>query len=361
MMIPPSATLGELREIAGGELRGASPHMTITGVASIAEATSEQITWVASSRFARELPNCRAGAVVISASLGDIGIPAIITPDPELAIARILERFRSPIERPLEGVHSAAIIAATATLGKNTRIGPVVRVGDRSRIGDRCILHAGAHVASDCDVGQDCEIFPHVYIGDGCVLANRVVIKPGAVVGSDGFGFIFRNGAHHRVPHAGIVIVEDDVEIGANSCIDRAKVGATIIGRGTKIDNQVQVAHNCRLGSHCILAGKTGLSGSVRIGNGVVMGGGAGAIHGVNICDGARIAIASIITKDLTCVGDYSGVPARPHVEHNRAIAAMRRSRETVSRVRQLERRIADLEASLHDGQRTTYNPEASP
>src|SRR5262249_25546665 len=162
----------------------------------------------------------------------------------------------------------------------------------------------------------DCEIFPNVYIGDRCVLGDRVVVKPGAVIGSDGFGLIFREGRHQRVPQIGNVILEDDVEIGANSCVDRAKFGATVVGRGTKIDNLVQVAHNCTTGPHCILAGQVGLSGSVHLGAGVLMGGRAGSTHGVTICDGVRMGLTSVATKDLTTPGDYAGTPARPHIEH---------------------------------------------
>lgn len=358
-MMQHAVTLGELCEMVGGELRGARPDILIAGVASIADSAPDEITWLSHPRFVAALRTCRAAAVITSAALGDVPVPAILTADPEQAVACVLERFRIPIAIPDEGVHVAAVVAPNAKLGAGVRIGAFVHVGPDAYVGDGCVLHPGVRIGSGCKLGAGCEIFPNVSIGDRGILRDRVVLKPGAVVGSDGFGFIFRDGVHRRIPHVGIVILEDDVEVGANSCIDRAKVGATVIGRGTKIDNLVQIAHNCRLGAHCILVGQVGISGSVSLGNGVIMGGRAGATDGVGICDSARIGGTAIVTKNITVPGDYAGMPARPRVEHNRAVAAIRRAHESRSHVKQLERRVAELEALLHGVQSRIFSAES--
>lgn len=348
--IPPlPATLGELADLVGGTLRGGDRATAIRGISSVEAAGPDQITWIADAAHARQLGASKAAAVIVAPNHGETPMPAILARDPQAAVSRVLARFETPQERPAPGVHPTAIIGPGAEIGANAAVGAYVWVGSGARIGSGTRLHAGVFIGAGTQIGRDCELWPRVYVADRCRLGDRVVVKPGAVIGSDGFGFIFRDGGHRRIPQIGLVVLEDDVEIGANSCIDRAKFGQTIIHRGTKIDNLVQVAHNCDIGPHCILTGQVGLSGSVTTGVGVVFAGASGAIPAVRICDGVTLAAKTVVTKDIDRPGGYSGNPARPHGEQQRIQAASRRLPELLTQIRELTQRVAQLEAAMHD------------
>ena len=346
---PAPATLSELAALVGGSLRGGTPDQPIHGVSSVADAGPTDITWVSGRSYLKSLADSRAGAVLISPSLGATPMPAILTADPEDAVRRVLTRFEVAHERPPPGIHPTAIIGAGAELAADVAIGPCARVGAAATIGPRTRIHAGVHLGAACRIGADCELWPNVFVADRCRVGDRVVIKPGAVIGTEGFGFIFREGEHRRVPQIGIVVIEDDVQIGANTCIDRAKFGATIIGRGTKIDNLVQIAHNCKIGPNCIMAGQVALAGSVRLGMGVILAGRAAVIDGMSVGDGAKIAVGSIAFKDIEPGGAYFGTPARPHIEFFRAMAAVQRVPDLIARFEELSKRMSELEAAMHD------------
>ncbi|MEE8169881.1 MAG: UDP-3-O-(3-hydroxymyristoyl)glucosamine N-acyltransferase, partial [Phycisphaerae bacterium] len=320
-----------------------------SNVSTIDDAGGEDVTWVVDSKNARRLVASRAAAVIVSEAIKDTPMPAIVVADPEAAVADVLAHFERPQARPEAGVHQTAVVAGDARLGKSVAIGPHVTVGSGAWIGDRTKLHAGVYLGDGARVGADCELWPSVFVSDRSRLGDRVVIKPGSVIGSDGFGFIYRDNRHRRIPQIGIVVIEDDVDVGANVCIDRAKCGETTIGRGTKIDNLVQVAHNCRVGPNSILVAQVGLSGSVRLGAGVLMAGASGAIPGVTIGDGARVGAVSVATKDLASGGDYWGTPAQPSRKQFRDLAAVRRIADLITKVRQLSQRVAELERTMHD------------
>jgi len=318
----------------------------VRGIAAIADAGPEQVTWVKGHRHARAIAMSKAGVVIVPEGFGAMTIPAIVVKDVEFAIVRVLAYFEPARERPMPGVHPSAVVADDASIDPTAAIGAHARIGQGVRIGERTAVHGGAHLAAGASVGRDCVIGENVYVGDRCRIGNRVVIKPGAVIGSNGFGFHFRDGRHVRIPQIGIVVLEDDVEIGANACVDRAKVATTLIGRGSKIDNLVQVAHNCTLGPLCIVAAQTGMSGSTRVGTGVVFAGQAASTHDVTIASGVRLGGRAVATKDILEPGDYLGYPAQPENEYKRQTVAQRRLPELLETIKDLTRRVADLEAA---------------
>jgi UDP-3-O-[3-hydroxymyristoyl] glucosamine N-acyltransferase len=245
----------------------------------------------------------------------------------DLAVVKVLEAFAPPATLPALGVHASAVIDASATIGKDARIGPLVSVGAGSKIAAGCVLHAGARVGANVTMGEHCVIHSNAFIDERCVLGARVIIHASAVIGGDGFGY--RPAADGksltRIPHTGNVVLDDDVEIGANTCVDRAKFGSTRIGAGTKIDNLCQIAHGCRIGRMTVIAGMSGLAGSVTVGNGVQIGGYCGIGDHKTIGDGARLAAKSAVMNDIPAGATWGGMPAQDIREELRVIAAIRK------------------------------------
>lgn len=343
----PVHTIAELARLVGGELRG-DGCATITGVADVRDAGPGEATWVSRDSFVEKLKSSRAGVVLVPKHFGETPMPAILCDKIEPAIAALLGAFATPVSRPADGIHPTAVVDKSATIGERPAIGPHVVLEAGVRIGSRCVLHAGVFVGRDTVIGDDCELWPNAVIRNGCQVGSRVSIHPCAVIGKDGFGFYFNGTQHIRIPHVGGVIIEDDVEIGACSCVDRAKFGNTVVARGTKIDNQVQVAHNCRVGQHNAFAGHTGLSGSVRTGDYCVMGGRATVFDNVNIGHQVQLGGMTVVTKDLPDGLKASGFPAQELQTELREKAAVRRLPEYYKKIKDLIERVERLEASAH-------------
>jgi UDP-3-O-[3-hydroxymyristoyl] glucosamine N-acyltransferase len=318
----------------------------VGGVASLAEAGDDDISFVGSEAYIDELPGTRALAIIVQTRVtlpATWTRPAFRVDDAELAVAKVLNRFARPIPQPPAGIDPTASIAATAILGEGVAIGPHAVVGQRSRIGNNTVLHAGAFVGEDVIIGSDCQVFPSVVIRERITIGNRVIIHAGAVLGTDGFGYRWDGKQHAKVPHIGTVIVEDDAEIGSCVCIDRAKFSATRIGRGTKIDNLVQIGHNAQIGPHCILVGQVGIAGSARLGAGVVLGGQTAVRDHITVGDGAMAAACSAIAEDVDPKTIVSGTPALPHRQSLREQAALRRLPDLVVQVRKLQEAVDEL------------------
>ncbi len=288
----------------------------------------------------------RAAAIIGPVALLRTEPRGIITDDPEAAVADVLDAFLIPPERPPLGVHPTASVAPTATLGGGVAIGAGAVLHAGVRIGERTVIHEGVTLGRQVTVGEDCEIFDHCVVYDRCSVGDRVILHAGVVIGADGFGYLFRDGRHRKLAHIGTVVIEDDVEIGANTCVDRGKLGATRIGRGSKIDNLVMVAHNVRIGPLCVLAGQCGLSGSVRLGTGVALGGQAGVVHGVRVGDGVKAAAQSGIIGDIKTGAVVFGMPARDRLKAMRDAARVRKLGELFEQVADLKQRVAQLEAA---------------
>lgn len=322
----------------------------IDSIAAVEEAGPQQLTYVASDQYLPLLAASQAGAVIIHRRLR---IPAqwedraLRVDDPELAMAQVLALFAPPVPRPPIGVDPTARVAGSARLDPDVAIGPHVVVGANTRIGRGSVLHAGAFVGDDVALGEQCEIFPNVVIRERITIGSRVIIHAGSVLGTDGFGYRWDGRQHQKVPQIGTVIIEDDVEIGSCVCIDRAKFSSTRVGRGTKIDNLVQVGHNVQIGPHCIIVGQAALAGSARLGIGVVLGGQTAVRDHVSIGDGAMAAACSAIAEDVDPKTVVSGTPALPHRQSLREQAALRRLPDLVVQVRKLQEQIAELRKQL--------------
>ncbi len=340
-------TVGQLAGIVGGKVRGDAT-VAIRGVADVSEAGPNDATWVNREKYAGKLKSSRAGAVLVPADFGSTPMSAILCDKIEPAVARLLGAFAPPISRPDPGVHPSAVVHPSAQIGSNPSIGPHVVIDSDVRIGASCVIHAGAFVGRGSTIGDDCLLWPNVVIRDGCRVGHRVIIHSSSVIGADGFGYFFDQGRHNKVPHIGGVILEDDVEIGACTCVDRSKFGYTVVGAGTKIDNQVQVAHNVRIGRHCILVGQSGSAGSVRIGDYCVFGGRSCSLDNVTIGDRVTLAAFAVADKDIPEGRTVSGFPAHDHREELRERALVRRLPKLVEQLKDLIHRVEQLEASTH-------------
>jgi UDP-3-O-[3-hydroxymyristoyl] glucosamine N-acyltransferase len=345
-----SFTVGELAVACGGELVDPARQAgkVIRKVATLEEADAESITWIVEARHAKALRSCQAAAVIGAEALLGGDPRGIVVADAELALALVLDRFAVPPERPRPGVHPTAIIHQGVQIGGEVRIGAFAVVHRGVSIGDQTIIHEGVSIGRGVRIGRNCEIFDRCVVYDRCRIGDRVTIHAGAVIGADGFGYIFRDGRHRKLAHIGTVIIEDDVEIGANTTIDRAKVGATIIGRGSKIDNLVMIAHNVRVGPLCVIAGQVGLAGSVRLGAGVALGGRAGVSHGLRLGDGVRAAAGVLAIGDIPAGQVIMGYPAKERMTFLREQARLAKLPKLVEEVAELRRRVKQLEAAAN-------------
>ena len=344
-------TLATLASRIGAALRG-DGGAQVSGVAPLESATAAHVGFYANARYKKELQATRACAVIVSeddAALLPRGAVALIAAQPYVAFAKASAIFHQELQAA-PGVHPRAIVDATATVHATASIGAGAIVGPGASIGAGTTLHAGAVVLDLARVGERCVLWPGAVVRERCVLGDRVVLQPNSVIGSDGFGFAFdlegdgEGPLHRKVPQAGIVRIEDDVEIGACTCVDRATLGETVIGRGAKIDNLVQVAHNVRVGPLSLLVAQCGVSGSTELGAGVILAGQVGVVGHLKIGDGARVGAQSGVSRDLADGETMSGSPAIDHRDWLRMVAALPKVPDLLRTVRKLEQRVAELE-----------------
>ncbi|MBI1827633.1 MAG: UDP-3-O-(3-hydroxymyristoyl)glucosamine N-acyltransferase [Planctomycetes bacterium] len=341
-------TIRELAGLTGGEMRGVDNGVKITGVADVSEATPTDATWVSRSEYESKLKESRAGIVLVPKGFGDTAMPAILCENIERAISSLLGAFAKPSIKPPAGIHPTAVVHPSAAIGSNTCIGPHVVIDEDVIVGASCVIHSGVFIGRNTSVGDDCFIWPNVVIRDGCQIGSRVIIHPNSVIGSDGFGFYYDGGRHHRFPHTGGVRLEDEVEIGACTCVDRSKFGWTIVGRGTKIDNFCQIAHNVRIGRNCAIAAMSGICGSVHVGDGYIAGGRTSVLDNSIVGNGVRVAAVTTITKDIEDGATVFGFPAQDIRRERRERAAARKVPELLDEVQELRERLERLEASTH-------------
>jgi UDP-3-O-[3-hydroxymyristoyl] glucosamine N-acyltransferase len=337
-------TLGALAALVGGSVEG-DPALVITGVAGIQDARPGDVTFVAHQKFLRALKTSHASAVILDRVM-PADRPALRVAQPYRAFADLLTLFY-PRPRPSAGMRAPVVMGQRVRVGEDVTLFPFVTLSDDVTIGDRVILYPGVFVGPGSSIGDDTVLYANVTIYDRVTIGQRVIIHAGAVLGADGFGYVQgRDGHHHKIPQVGGVRVEDDVEIGANVCIDRATLGETLIRRGTKIDNLVHIAHNVEVGEDNLLLAQVGISGSCRLGTHVTLAGQVGLSDHVQIGDHATIIAQSGIAKDVEPRAVLTGTPALPHNLWRRVQAATPRLPELLRTVAALERRIATLEAS---------------
>jgi UDP-3-O-[3-hydroxymyristoyl] glucosamine N-acyltransferase len=340
-------TLKEIASFTGGELVG-DGSVVITGLAKIKEAKPGQITFLANPKYIKHLDETQASAVIVPL---DIEVPedksVIRAKNPYFAFLRVVSAFFP--EKPIldEGVHPTSIIGENVRLGENIRIGAHVVIGNGCKIGNKTTLMPGVVLGTNVTVGSECVIHANVSLREGVVLGDRVIVHDGTVIGSDGFGYAFEDGEYHKIPQVGTVVIEDDVEIGSNVTVDRASLGETLIKKGAKLDNLIQIAHNCVVGEHTIIAGQTGLSGSTLIGKGVRIGGQAGFAGHLEVGDFAMVSAQAGVDKNIPSGVMVSGTPARPHREQLRLDASIRQLPKLLKQIKAIREKIETIEREL--------------
>lgn len=336
-----------LAELVGGELIQGDPEGAVTGLNSISEAVAGEVTFLGNARYLSALKTTQATAVLVGPDFAEPleGKALIRVANPTFAFSSVIRHFGPPARDFTAGVHADASVSAKATFNpQQVSIGAGAVIGDDVVIGDGTTVSPGVVIGHGTRIGEDCLLHANCTIADRCILGNRVIIHSGTVIGSDGFGYEFVKGRHVKIDQVGIVQIDDDVEIGASCSVDRARFGRTWIGAGTKIDNQVQIAHNAVVGKHCIIVSHVALAGSVRLGDYVTLAGQVAIGGHLEICSQVTVLAKSGVTKSITEPGAYMGFPAKPLMEGRRLVAAQNRVSDLIDRVRALEKRLAALE-----------------
>jgi UDP-3-O-[3-hydroxymyristoyl] glucosamine N-acyltransferase len=339
--------LAELAAKIGASLEG-DGEAIIRGVAGVRDAQPGDLAFVAQARYAAAAEASKAAALIVGRDWSrPLAMPLLRVENPEAAFAQAALLFAPPPVRYPPGVHPAALVSPEASIGAEVHIGPYCVVQEGAVIGDRTALVGQVYVAPGVTIGRDCLLYPQVSIREHCQLGDRVILHNGTVVGSDGFGYqVDRSGARHKQPQIGIVVIADDVEVGANCAIDRARFGKTRIGKGVKIDNLVQIAHNVVIGDHAVIVAQVGIAGSTTVGSKAILAGQSGVAGHLVIGEGAVVAGKAGVTKNVPAGAYVSGFPAAPHKEDALRHAHLSRLPELKARVAELEKRIKALEAA---------------
>ncbi len=346
----PKFSLQELADLTKSTLIG-NPLCEITGIEDLESASPEEISFCANSRYIPLIEKTKAGAICIDPKTPVIeGKNFLVSESPTETFQALINLFLSSEHSAsaFTDVHPSAVVHSSVQIGKDVTIGPNVVIDQGCVIGDHTVILAGSSIGPCVKMGTHCLIYPNATIREKCILGNRVIIQPGAVIGSCGYGYTTNaRGEHTKQQQLGTVVLEDDVEIGANTTIDRARFKETRIGRGTKIDNLVQIGHNCHLGPHNLIVSQTGISGSVKTGRHVIMGGQTGTVGHIQIADGAMFAARSGIKKSIKKAGKYGGNPAISLDAHNREQVYVKRVAEYAKKIQALEQKIQELELKI--------------
>lgn len=347
----PFLTLREVAEMVGGTLEG-DPEIRIEGIAPISQARKNELGFLAQGRYLKHLETTGAAALLVSRDLaGDVvSFPArIVVQEAHQALPPLLGHL-FPAQEPEPGIHPTAVFGHGVSLGQDVTVGPYAVVEPGNVIGDGVRIGAHTVVGADCTIGEDSVLHPHVVLYPRTVLGKRVILHAGVRLGVDGFGYVPSPQGHRKIPQLGACVVEDDVEIGANTTVDRGSIGRTVIGKGTKIDNLVHLAHNVEVGRDVFMAAMVGIAGSTTVGDRVMLGGQAGSVGHIHIGDDARVGAQSGIIGDVPPGETISGYPARNNREYLRAMGMAFRLPDTLRRIKVLEDRIRTLEEGSGEG-----------
>ena len=335
----PEVTVGEIVDLVGGEYQG--PRETrVSGVASLADAREHQLSFLSNPKYAPQLESTKAGLVLVPAGHAGDSPRFIRVANPYFAMATVVTRFFASRPAP-RGISPLASVAETARLGKNVSIGPFTTIADGVTLGDDVVVYQNVSIEAGSTIGDGTIIYPLVSIYERTSIGRRCIIHSSAVIGADGYGFAFEGGRHHKIPQIGVVRIEDDVEVGAGTCIDRAALGETVIGEGTKIDNLVQIGHNVRTGKHCLFVAQVAIAGSVEIGDYVVLAGQAGIAGHLKVGKGVQVAAQAAVLDDLAS-GKVMGTPAIPFRDFGRREVFLRRLPDLFRRIEELEKKTGE-------------------
>ncbi len=337
-----SISLKDLASLCGGQVKG-DENIIVSSIASLDVAKEGELTFLTGHKnfeeHAKYLKEEKVAAVITSEDLPDLPIPSIRLKNPHLGLIAALNFFREEVKIPYH-IHSTAYVSETAKVAPDAIIGPNAVIEDGAVIGDKTHIEGCAYVGRNVSIGANTHLYPGVRILDNCVVGSNCIIHSNTVVGSDGYGFAQHNGEHIKVPQLGNVVIEDNVEIGACVTIDRSTMESTVIGEGTKTDNQIHIAHNVQIGKKCLLVAQVGISGGAKLGNYVVMAGKTGCIGHVKIGDGSTILACGIVTNNVAEKSYVSGYPAKPHQEELRIKGSLRKLPDLIKRVKDLENKV---------------------
>jgi UDP-3-O-[3-hydroxymyristoyl] glucosamine N-acyltransferase len=339
-------TLKEIAEFIQGEVVGDNT-VVITGVSGIQEAVEGEITFVANPKYLPFIDKTRASAIITSQDVKSAPKPIIRTANPSLAFAKIVTLVTPAEVKHPKGIHPTVTLGKNVSLGKDVAVGAYVAIGDNASVGERTIIYPGCFIGHDAKIGSNAIFYSNVSICQYVTIGDRVVIHHGTVVGSEGFGFVTIDGLHHRLPQVGTVVIEDDVEIGANVTIDRARFDKTVIGKGTKIDNLVHIAHNVVIGENCFIVAQVGISGSTKVGNNVILAGQVGIVGHITIGDDAIVMAQSGVSKSIPPQTTVWGYPAKPESIAKHVNACVQNLPRLYNTVSELKKKIEELELKL--------------
>lgn len=339
-----SYSLREISERFGGEIVG-DPDTRIRQVATLENARPGTLAFLANERYRRQLDGTRASALIVGEALRDATpLPRVVCGDPYAYFAHV-SGLLNPPQQAQPGRHASAVIDASATIAEDAEVGPLVVIGRNARIGARCLIGAGSVIGCDVTLGDDVRLHANVTIYDGCMIGSRVILHSGVVIGADGFGIAMSEERWLKVPQIGKVVIANDVEIGANTTIDRGAIDDTVIEEGVKLDNQIQIAHNVHIGAHTAIAACVGVAGSAKIGRYCRIGGASGIVGHLTIADHVEISAHTLVTKSIDKTGTYTGAyPFDTNREWRRNAAQLRHLDDLADRVRALEQKLTQPE-----------------
>lgn len=341
-------TIEQLAKRIGAGLAGdaADFNRLISAVGPIMAAGEHEVTFVTGQKHKVALSGSNAGAVIVSEHLENFEKPQLIVKNVNAALIEALKIFAPKLKAPVVGVDSTAKLGQDVKVAKGVSVGANVVIDDGAEIGENTVIGSGCHIGQNSRIGKNCRFDSNVVVYHNCLVGNNVIVQANSTIGSTGFGYSYIDNAHRLIPHNGGVIIEDFVEIGANSCIDRAKFGNTIIGAGTKIDNLVQIAHNVVIGKCCLIAAMVGISGSCRLGDGVVLAGQAGLADNIEIGSGTMVGAQAGVINDVPAGQRLAWTPAIEWNNAMRAMALMRRLPKMAEQLKEMNKRLEELEAA---------------
>jgi len=340
-------TVSGLAAVIGAELIG-SGQAQVARVSPFDTAGSDSITFAADEKLLETISLCKAAAVIVNKKI-DSPIPLLVVDNVERALIEALKQFMPTLAKPAAGIHKTAVVETGAIVDTTASIGALAYIRTGAKIGERTVIGAGCKIGEGSVIGKDCRLEDNVVVYHKCIIGNNCIIGANTTIGATGFGYYFIDGQHRLIPHTGSVLIEDCVEIGANSCVDRAKFGNTIIGAGTKIDNLVQIAHNVIIGKCCLIAGQAGISGSTKLGNGVVLAGQAGIKDHAIIGDRAQIGAQAGVMNDIGPNEKVVGSPAIDVKEFFRQVLLKHKLPEMSKQLKQLIKKVEELEAAKNN------------